>query len=87
LPRLARRVPGLGDGASLLVSSEKSALGSTADGAREKRLPSLSDGVPSAAPVPMRSGMASRAKPTNESAPSTNAAQGVQRQVKSLGIP
>jgi hypothetical protein len=35
----------------------------------------------------MRSGMASVTKPTNESEPSTNAAQGAQRQVSSLGIP
>jgi hypothetical protein len=86
--RLAAGEPGAG--ASLALSPEKSVAESGAPvRVRAKWLPSLSEPalLASSTKPPMRSGMASVTKPTNDSEPSTNAAQGAQRQVSSLGIP
>jgi hypothetical protein len=50
--------------------------------------PSLDGELPSETTLPMRSGIASMAKPTKESDPSASAAVGAQRQANNLlGIP
>jgi hypothetical protein len=87
--RVAPRASGLGVAAAMLVSSfEKSLAGVEPIWVRAKLLRRLlAVVVPSASTGPMRSGMASSAKPMNDRDPSTSAAHGVQRQVSTLGIP
>jgi hypothetical protein len=88
---VATRATGLGLPAAMLsVSFELDQLAAGVEPAwvLVKWLPRLNELVPlSLATLPMRSGITNIAKPTNESEPSTRAAQGVHRLVSTLGIP
>ncbi len=87
--RFARRMkpPVCAGAATTSATSDAVASPSGAAVPRLNVLVKKREGRLALASVPMRSGMASVAKPTNESAPATRAAQGAQRQLSSFGSP
>ena len=89
LPRLARCETWLDAGGSdspSVLPLDQSLLGARSPCARDRWLPSRME-LPAAAAPPIRSGIASSVKATNESVPSTSAAQGAQRHLSGVGIP